>query len=61
MYTAEQARNDVKKYEDEINNALKSDLGKSEFEGFMCEAGLTLTEISYMIKHTKKFAKRKTD
>ncbi len=50
----------VKKYEIEINDALKADLGKSHYEGFMCESGLVLTEISYMIKHTKKFAKRKT-
>ncbi|MBQ9759938.1 MAG: aldehyde dehydrogenase [Clostridia bacterium] len=50
----------VKGYQNEINDALKSDLGKSHFEGFMCESGLVLTEISYMIKHTKKFAKRKT-
>ena len=27
----------VKKYQDEINDALKSDLGKSYYEGFMCE------------------------
>ena len=50
----------VKKYQNEINDALRSDLGKSHFEGFMCERGLVLTELSYMIKHTKKFAKRKT-
>ena len=50
----------VKKYEKEINDALKADLGKSHYEGFMCESGLVLTEISYMIKHTRKFAKRKT-
>ncbi len=50
----------VKKYETEINDALKADLGKSHYEGFMCESGLVLTEISYMIKHTKNFAKRKT-
>ena len=50
----------VKKYENEINEALKSDLGKSHFEGFMCESGLVLSEISYMIRHTKRFAKRKT-
>ena len=49
----------VKENEQAINDALKADLGKSEFEGFMCEVGLSLTEISYMIKHTKKFAKRK--
>ena len=49
----------VKKYENEINDALKSDLGKSEFEGFMCEVGLSLTEISYMIKNVAKFSRRK--
>ncbi len=54
LYTA------VKKYQTEINDALKSDLGKSHFEGFMCESGLVLSEISYMIRHTKRFAKRKT-
>lgn len=50
----------VKKYEMEINDALKQDLGKSHYEGFMCESGLVLSEISYMIRHTRKFAKRKT-
>ena len=49
----------VKKYQNEINDALTADLGKSHYEGFMCESGLALTEISYLIKHTKKFAKRK--
>ena len=50
----------VKKYETEVNDALSADLGKSHYEGFMCESGLVLSEISYMIRHTKRFAKRKT-
>ena len=50
----------IKKYQDEINDALTSDLGKSHYEGFMCESGLVLSEISYMIRHTRRFAKRKT-
>ncbi len=50
----------VKKYEAEVNDALKSDLGKSHYEAFMCESGLVLSEISYMIRHTKRFAKKKT-
>ena len=50
----------IKKYETEVNDALTADLGKSHYEGFMCESGLVLSEISYMIRHTKKFAKRKT-
>ena len=49
----------VKKYEKEINDALKSDLGKSQYEAFMCESGMVLSEIRYMIRHTKKFSKRR--
>ena len=49
----------VKKYETEINEALKADLGKSAFESFMCESGFALSEISYMIKKTKSFSKAK--
>ena len=49
----------VKAHDDEIADALKSDLGKSRFEGFMCETGLALTEISCMIKHVKRFSRRR--
>lgn len=49
-------RDAVKKYETEICDALKEDLGKSDYEGFMCEVGLVLCELSYMIRHTRKFA-----
>ena len=44
----------------EICKALTEDLGKSEVEGFMCEVGLVLSEITYMIKHTPGYAKDKT-
>ena len=50
----------VKKYETQIGDALKSDLGKRHYEGYMCEIGLALTEITYMIRHTRRFARRKT-
>ena len=46
----------IEKREDDIIAALQSDLGKGRFEGFMCEVGLTLTEISYLLKHTRRFA-----
>ena len=49
----------VQEQKDAILAALTSDLGKSDYEGFMCEVGLSLTEISYMISHVKKFAKEK--
>ena len=54
LYAAVQSRRD------EILAALTADLGKSDYEGFMCEVGLSLTEISYMIRHVKKFAAEKT-
>ena len=49
----------VKAHQDEIHAALAADLGKSDYESFMCESGLALTEIRYLMRHTKKFAKRK--
>ena len=45
--------------EKEIHNALKKDLGKSAFESYMCETGLVLEEISYMLKHVQRFAGEK--
>lgn len=48
------------KYEEKINAAIREDLGKSAFESYMCEVGLVLSELSYMIKHTKRYAKEKT-
>ena len=50
----------VQKYQEQINAALTADLGKSSFEGFMCESGLVLTEISHMIRHVRRFAREKT-
>jgi len=47
----------VKKYETEIADALQKDLGKSAFESYMCETGLVLSEISFMIRNTKRFAR----
>lgn len=50
----------VKASEQEIGEALKQDLGKSEYEGFMCEVGLVLAEITYLRKHLRSFAAEKT-
>ena len=52
--------NSIKKHEWDILEALKKDLGKNDFEGFMCEVGLALTEISHMINHVRAYAKEKT-
>lgn len=45
------------KNQDGIFEALKADLGKSETESYMCEVGLVLSELSYQIKHIKKWSK----
>ncbi|WP_317856328.1 aldehyde dehydrogenase [Chakrabartyella piscis] len=47
----------IQTYESEIAQALYEDLGKSHYEGYMCEIGLCLSELSYIIKHTEKWAK----
>ena len=49
----------IEKHRAEISEALHKDLGKSEYEGFMCEIGLVLGEISYMIRHVRRFAAKK--
>lgn len=53
LYKAIQAR------EGDIRDALQRDLGKSAFESFFCEIGMTYGEISYMVKHLKRLAKQK--
>lgn len=42
---------------DRIHEGLRLDLGKSRDESYMCETGLVLSELSYIIKNLKKFAK----
>lgn len=40
-------------------DALKADLGKSAGEGYLCEVGLTRSELSYVKKHFRRWAKAK--
>lgn len=53
-------RDCILKNEQNINAALKKDLGKSSAESYMCETGLVLSEISHMLKHVRSYAKEKT-
>lgn len=46
-------------HEAEIGKAIRKDLGKSDFESYMCETGLVLSEITYMLKRIRSFAKEK--
>ena len=45
--------------EEQICNALHSDLGKSHSESYMCEIGLVLGEISFMLKNIHRLARRR--
>ena len=53
LYTA------ISQNEERIHDALRKDLGKSGFESYMCETGLVLEEISYMLKHIRRFSREK--
>lgn len=46
-------------YEHDILDALKKDLNKSEFEAYITEVGITLLELSHMMKHLKHYMKPK--
>ncbi len=46
-------REAVKRHENDIADALKKDLGKSGYESFMCESGLALSEITWMLGHIR--------
>ena len=50
----------IQSHQEQINTALKADLGKSSFESYMCESGLVLSEITYMLKHIRSLSKEKT-
>lgn len=50
----------ILRHETEISAALRKDLGKSSFESYMCETGLVLSEIGYMLRHIRALAKEKT-
>lgn len=52
-------KDSILKHEERIHDALKRDLGKSGFESYMCETGLVLSEISYMLRHIRSFAREK--
>ncbi len=49
----------IVKAQAEICEALRQDLNKSATESYMTEIGMVLSEISYMQKHLKSFAKPK--
>lgn len=47
----------MKRHEQEIETALKSDLNKCRFEAQMTEIGLVYHEIDYMVKHIRRWSR----
>lgn len=47
----------IRRQESEIMDALQADLGKSTAESYMCEVGIVLSEISFMLKHVRSYAR----
>ncbi len=45
--------------EDRIFDALYADLGKSRHESYMCEIALVKSELCYMLRHTRRFARER--
>ena len=50
-------RRAIRKYEGEILQALKKDLNKAEFEGYVTEISGVLQEIGFMLSHMDKLLK----
>lgn len=47
------------RHEADLAAALKEDLGKSRMESYMCEIGLTLSELTWMQKHLRNLMRSK--
>lgn len=47
------------RHEVDLAAALKEDLGKSRMESYMCEIGLTLSELTWMQKHLRSLMRSK--
>ena len=59
IHALKKLKTTIIKYQNEINAALKADLGKSATESYMCETGMVLSELSYMIRHIKRLSAKK--
>lgn len=59
MTALRRLRKGIKAYEGQLEKALQKDLGKSKTESYMCEIGLTLSELSWMEKHLKRLMAKK--
>ena len=46
-------------HEKDLNEAMQKDLGKSRMESYMCEVGLTLSELTWMQRHLGSLSAKK--
>ena len=59
MKALSKLKNTIRSNEAVIHEALKKDLGKSNMESFMCETGLAVSEITWLMKHLKGLMRNK--
>ena len=52
-----QLQREIKNREGILLDALKADLHKCRFEGYMCEVGMCLDELGYLIKNVRDWTK----
>ncbi|MCR5050845.1 MAG: aldehyde dehydrogenase [Paludibacteraceae bacterium] len=50
-------RESIRKNEKQLTEAIRTDLGKSASESYMCEIGLVLSEIGYTLRHIDRWAR----
>ncbi len=59
LYQLKKLKMGIQKYETQLSNALKEDLGKPEFEAYASEIGMALHDLTNTIKHLRKWIKPK--
>ena len=55
MEALRKLKTEIRAMEPEIHRALEQDLGKSGMESYMCEVGMTLSELSDLLAHTPAY------
>ena len=59
LFQLQKLKDGIRRYEEKLDQALEEDLGKSRMESYMCEIGLTLSELTWMQKHLRSLVRKK--
>ena len=59
LFQLQKLKDGIRRYEEKLDQALEADLGKSRMEIYMCEIGLTLSELTWMQKHLRSLVREK--